>query len=187
MYILASASPRRVELLKKVLVGEDFEVMPTDIDEVVDTSLSPAEVAESLAFQKAQVVARVYPNKVVIGSDTIVVHNNQILGKPDSAADAVKMLENLSGKPHYVITGYCIMKGDRFIVNNDKTIVIMKDLSLDSIKMYVKDFNPLDKAGAYGIQDNVVVETFTGSHANVMGLPIEKLAHDLKVFVQEND
>ncbi len=173
--ILASKSPRRKELLKKVI--DEFEIIPSNIDE---TKYSLSEISR----QKALKIAEKYPSDLIISADTVVCLNNIILGKPKDEIEAFNMLKLLSGKIHKVITYYsiCIKNKNIFINRNVVTKVKFNQLDDKLIKEYVKSGSPLDKAGAYGIQDHEfnLVDNIDGEEENVIGLPIKELAIDLK-------
>ncbi|MCH5146758.1 MAG: septum formation protein Maf [Clostridiales bacterium] len=169
-YILASASPRRRELLSQILT--DFEVIPAQGEEKVNISLFPEQMACALAESKCDEVFQKYPNATVIGCDTIVVFGNEILGKPKDREDAAKTLKMLSGKTHFVITAVCVRNKYKKVLEFDKTEVKFNVLSDDFIKIYVDSGSPLDKAGSYGIQDGGLVKEYFGNYTNVVGLPV---------------
>jgi septum formation protein len=169
-YILASASPRRKELLSQIL--DNFDVIPAKGEEKVNVSLFPEDIASALAEQKSDEIFKLFPSSVVIGCDTIVVFGGEILGKPKNKEDAAATLKNLSGKTHYVITGVCIQNKHKKLVKYEKTEVRFNVLSDDFIKIYVDSGSPLDKAGSYGIQDEGIVNSYFGSYTNVVGLPV---------------
>ena len=177
MWILASASPRRKELLAEIL--PKFEIIPSLADESVTDNPTPKEFVEILAERKAREVASRPENegKFVIGSDTVVAYGNEILGKPKDEQDAVRMLKLLSGNTHEVFTGVCIIypKGDGAVTHlaADCTKVTFERLTDEQIAAYVESGSPMDKAGAYGIQDGGLVHCIEGSFSNVVGLPIE--------------
>ena len=183
-YVLASASPRRKELLKEVL--QDFEIIPSAFDESSIVENDPKKLVKRLAEGKAKDVALQKENegKIVLGSDTVVAYKNEVLGKPKDEADAVRMLTMLSGKKHYVYTGVCFafVKEDRVETVSAVvgTAVYFNDLSREWIQTYVAGGSPMDKAGAYGIQDGGLVKKIKGSYSNVVGLPVEKLRKTLK-------
>lgn len=181
--ILASASPRRRELME--LAGYDFEVICADIVEVVPENVQPQEVVMSLALQKAQAVAAEHGGSVVVGSDTVVVLDGKILGKPHSEREACEMLRSLSGRTHKVFTGVAIVCGDKVKSFFDETDVEFYPLNDVEIKKYVATGEPMDKAGAYGIQGkgSVLVKKINGDFFNVMGLPIAKLYREMSDFV----
>ena len=181
--ILASASPRRKELME--LAGYDFEVICADIVEVVPEEAMPQEVVISLALQKAQAVAAEHKEAVVIGSDTVVALDEKILGKPHSEQEACEMLRSLSGRTHKVFTGVAIVCGGKVKNFFDETDVEFYSLGDDEIKKYVATGEPTDKAGAYGIQGkgSVLVKRINGDFFSVMGLPIAKLYREMSDFV----
>ena len=181
--ILASASPRRRDLLGKVV--KDFDIIPADGEERADLTLPPDEIACALAEHKCSEVFEKYPDCAVIGCDTIVVYNGKILGKPESAEDAVKTLRMLSGKTHSVYTGVCVRTEKKCVVKADKTEVRFNALSEEFISAYVKGGSPLDKAGSYGIQDEGVVASFEGSYTNVVGLPVELVEKTLREVLED--
>ncbi|MDE7163300.1 MAG: Maf family protein [Clostridia bacterium] len=169
--ILASASPRRRELLSQIV--EDFEIIPAKGEECADRSLPPECVACQLAENKCDEVFQKNNNALVIACDTIVVYNNTLLGKPKSAEDAASTLRMLSGKTHSVITGVCVRRGNKKITQYERTEVRFNNLSEQFIRDYVAGGSPMDKAGSYGIQDGGVVQSYSGSYTNVVGLPVE--------------
>lgn len=181
--ILASASPRRKELME--LAGYDFEVICADIVEVVPEEAMPQEVVMSLALQKAQAVAAEHKEAVVIGSDTVVALDGKILGKPHSEQEACEMLRSLSGRTHKAFTGVAIVCGSKVKNFFDETDVEFYSLGDDEIKKYVATGEPTDKAGAYGIQGkgSVLVKRINGDFFSVMGLPIAKLYREMSDFV----
>jgi septum formation protein len=183
-YILASASPRRRELLSQIL--KEFEVIPAVGEEKVNLSLFPENIACALAEQKCDEVFAANQSSVVIGCDTVVVFEGEVLGKPKNREDAYCTLSRLSGKSHYVITGVCIRNARNKLVRFDKTEVRFNVLSDDFIKIYVDGGSPLDKAGSYGIQDEGVVKEYFGSYTNVVGLPVTLVKNMLKE-IEEND
>ena len=181
--ILASQSPRRKDILK--IAGYKFKIIKPDIDESLDATLSIDEFPVELAYQKAKQIADQYPGELVIGADTIVVLNNEIINKPVDRDDAIAMLSRLSGNMHIVITGVCVIKGQKVRKFSDKSKVHFEKLTLDEITYYVDHYKPYDKAGAYGVQDWIgmaAIKRIDGSFYNVMGLPIHKLYRLLKKF-----
>ena len=176
-YILASASPRRQELLKEIIA--EFEVIPSTFDENGVKSPSIARLVKRLAEGKAKEVACRTENagKIVVGSDTVVAYGRQVLGKPQDQADAVRMLSLLSGKKHYVYTGVCFCQctdgAVKAYTKYAKTAVYFEKLTEEQIKAYVATGSPMDKAGAYGIQDGGLVKKIKGSYSCVVGLPVE--------------
>ena len=180
--ILASASPRRKQLLGEII--KDFLVLPSNEKED-DVFGSPQEVAKQLSFLKAKSVFDNNQDCLVIGADTIVVHQNQILGKPKNEAHAIEMLSSLSGKTHEVITGVTIMTKDLSVTFADVSQVTFKQLDNKEIIDYIATGSPFDKAGGYGIQDSGFVCDISGSFNNVVGLPTEKLSKILLQFVED--
>ena len=177
-FILASASPRRREILAEY--GYDFTVIPSNTEEAVCDELEPVEYVKLLAKQKAvEVFSRT--KKLTLGADTIVVLDGQILGKPANKSINTQFLKKLSGKSHYVYTGFAIVDKDLLIVDVDKTRVEFNSLTDRDIKLYVDSGLGLDKAGGYGIQDGFnLVKEIEGSFYNVVGLPIEKINQTFK-------
>ena len=181
--ILASASPRRKELLGFIV--SDFECIPADIDETIPDGVSAEESAEYLACRKAGFIAESHPSDVVIGSDTVVVYDGKVFGKPESEEDAERMLRALSGKVHKVITGVCICCGGKKKSFSETTEVEFFELSDDEIKDYIATGSPMDKAGAYGIQDGALLpaKSIKGDYFNVVGLPAARLKRELVPFL----
>ncbi len=183
-YILASGSPRRKELLKEIL--PEFEILPSNADESVCGTPSPKKLVKILSARKAKEVSLRTENegKIVVGSDTVVAFGKKILGKPVDEKDAVRMLKSLSGRKHYVWTGVCFAyteKGKtRLKTFAVKTAVYFQELGEEWIKNYVAGGSPMDKAGAYGIQDGGLVKKIEGSYSNVVGLPVERCQKALK-------
>jgi septum formation protein len=172
--ILASESPRRIRLLRSL--GLAFEVIPSGIEERDDLKKEPGGLVECHAREKARTISRLYPKSWVLSADTIVVLDDRIFGKPLSADHALDMLQQLSGREHHVFSGLCLMRSDpKFLrVGCVRTKVRFKTLSPAEIRAYVETGEPLDKAGAYGIQELGVflVESLQGSYTNVVGLPL---------------
>lgn len=169
-YILASASPRRKELFS--LVVPEFEVIPAQTEEKLNMSLFPECVARSLAESKCDEVFLTRPDCVVVGCDTLVVFDGEILGKPKDCDDAIRTLKRLSGKLHCVITAVCVRYKRKKLIECERTEVRFNTLSDEFIKAYVDGGSPLDKAGSYGIQDGGLVKEYFGSYTNVVGLPV---------------
>ncbi|MBV6639094.1 MAG: septum formation protein Maf [Cyclobacteriaceae bacterium] len=179
--ILASNSPRRRQLLSEA--GYQFEAINTDFDETFADNLTPQQVAEHLAQEKNNFYRHQFADEILITSDTIVVMDDTILGKPADYADATKMLKKLSGASHQVISGVCISERDQQFTFHDTTQVFFDLLSEAEIKYYIETCKPYDKAGAYGIQDWIgltKIRKIEGSYFNVMGLPIRPLYLALK-------
>jgi septum formation protein len=178
MLILASASPRRQELLRNA--GIPFAVQPADINETPLAGESPRDCAERLAREKAMAVFESNPQQCVLGADTIVVVDDTILGKPRDAEDAGRMLRLLSGRTHAVITGVCLV-GEKMaggdlpvIIASETTQVTMSEISDDEIRDYIATGEPMDKAGAYAIQGVASrwIPRIEGDYSNVVGLPV---------------
>lgn len=184
--ILASASPRRAELLSQI--GVQYSVCSADIDESVLPEESPSEYVGRLAQEKAKAILSAHVDNVVIAADTSVVLNGQILGKPENKDHAVDILQSLSGRVHDVYTGVavCQMQQGEIEVLTEviKTQVAFFPLALEQIQRYVATAEPMDKAGAYGIQGKgaVFVESIEGSYSNVVGLPLAQTAQMLAKF-----
>lgn len=178
--ILASSSPRRKELLQNLRLT--FQISSSDADESFDPKLQPSEVVMELAQRKAHSVFLKQPDAYVIGSDTIVALDGQILGKPENADDAVRMLKMLSGRQHDVYTGVSILSPNDSRLFFEKTEVTFWELSDDEIFRYVNSGEPLDKAGAYGIQElgSMLVKKINGDYFAVVGLPIARTIRELK-------
>lgn len=172
MLVLASASPRRQELLGNA--GIRFEVQPAHIAEDPLPGEPPQDCAERLAREKALAIAEKRPNDVVLGADTVVVIDEQILGKPVDAADAARMLRLLSGRVHQVITGVCLVDGGQWTVGSETTSVTMSEIRETEIAEYVASGEPMDKAGAYAIQGVASrwIPRIDGDYGNVVGLPV---------------
>jgi septum formation protein len=180
--VLASASPRRSELLKQL--GVPFEVIAANAEEISPRHLSPHEVCQVNAHRKARAVARQHTNALVLGADTVVALGTTIFGKPTDVADARRMLRALSGKTHQVITGIALMQlaaqKERLLAVS--TTVVFRKLTAAQISDYVAKVHTLDKAGAYAIQEygEMIVEQINGSFSNVVGLPLERLELELR-------
>lgn len=183
--ILASASPRRQELLR--LITEDFTVCPAAVDESLPPALSVREAARFLAKKKAMAVIAEHPEAVVLGSDTTVILGDTILGKPETPERAVEMLRMLSGKTHKVITGVALAKGDKVTSFQTVTKVTFYPLTEAHIQGYVATKEPLDKAGGYGIQGYgaLLVQKIVGDYYGVVGLPVAPTARALAEFQHE--
>ena len=182
--ILASQSPRRRELLG--LLHIPFSVTVADIDETMDEALSPAEAVAQVSRRKALAVAR-RPEDVVLAADTIVVCDDKILGKPHDEAEAEQMLTMLSGRTHQVMTGITLLKGSKTESVTEITDVTFRPLTRRQILDYIRTGEPMDKAGAYGIQGGAAVfaEKLSGDYFNVVGLPVCRLQMLLEQFAPE--
>lgn len=180
MLILASGSPRRRELLNEL--GLFFEVITSNVDENINEA-RPIHYVEKLAYKKAENIGSLYPNDVVIGADTIVVHDGNILGKPADEHEARDMLMKLSGKVHEVYTGVCIYNKSNLInrIFYERTLVEFYPIKIDEVNHYILTGEPFDKAGAYGIQGmgKLFVKGIDGDYFNVVGLPIGRVYREL--------
>jgi len=181
--ILASGSPRRKELLEKI--GVEFDVVVSNAIESVDSSLSPEENVKNLASLKGNDVFQKNKDRVVLAADTVVSYNGVIYGKPKDYKDAFRMLKNLQGNTHQVFTGVAIYKDNlesHFVVRSDVTFKKMTDEEID---WYINTKEPMDKAGAYGIQGlgGRFVSSYSGEFENIMGLPIKEVQEELKKFI----
>jgi septum formation protein len=184
--ILASRSPRRQQLLREL--GLEFEIAERDFDETYPDHLSGEEIASWLAGEKAKVFRNeISDNEIIITADTIVWCNDRVLGKPAGKAEAITMIENLSGNTHEVITGVSLLSVSRHRIFTESTKVTFEKLSEDEIEYYVEKFRPFDKAGAYGIQEWIglaACSRIEGSYFNVVGLPVQRLYRELKEFIR---
>jgi septum formation protein len=182
--ILASASPRRKELLE--LIGLQFKIDPGDYKENMNLKLGPHELARALSLEKAKSVAEKYNNAIIIAADTFVIIRGQLLGKPHTEEEARKMLVLLDGATHSVITGFTILDTDtgRKISRSVETKVTFRKLTEKEIDAYIKTKEPLDKAGAYAIQGlgSILVKRIEGDYFNVIGLPLCPLVECLMEF-----
>lgn len=182
--ILASKSPRRQQLLKEA--GFDFMVKTLDTEESYPETLAASNVAKFLAKKKAEgFIPILKDGETVITADTVVILNDEILGKPTNHAEARAMLEALSGQQHQVTTAVCIASRDKIVAFDDTTVVYFKQLSKEEIEYYIEKYQPFDKAGAYGIQEwigMIGIQKIEGSYFTVMGLPMHLVYEALKSF-----
>ena len=178
--VLASGSPRRRQLLE--LIGIEHDVQPANIDESVRPRETPARYAERLAREKASVVASRDPDRITIAADTTVVLNKKVLGKPENEEDARRMLSMLSGREHTVITAIAVARGRKLRSAVEEVRVRFRRLRDDEIDAYIATGEPMDKAGAYGIQGYgaTIVECIEGDYFSVMGLPLARLVDLLR-------
>jgi len=182
--ILASQSPRRRELLERMGITK-FDILPAQGEETADRTLPPHLLVEELARQKAmEVAAQVGGDDLVIAADTVVAIDGQVLGKPHSRDHAIAMLRELSGREHHVYTGFTLCCGTDVVTGHEDTAVRFRPLTDEEIAAYVDTGEPMDKAGAYGIQGRgcVLVEGIRGDYYNVVGLPVCRLAQALLPF-----
>ncbi len=182
--ILASSSPRRSELLRSL--GVAFSVIPSDATEIHTEQLTVTEISQLNAYRKARAVAKKFPDALVLGADTLVALDTTLFGKPSNLEDACHMLQQLQGRTHRVVTGVCLvhLRAHRQKLFADATDVAFRPLDIRQIRDYLAQINPLDKAGAYAIQEggDKIVETISGSFSNVVGLPVERLRVELALW-----
>ena len=181
--ILASQSPRRKQLLEWAEI--EFDVIIAATDESYPENYTPAEIAIYIAQQKAEAVYRQAPDKIIIAADTIVVWQNEIIGKPKDRQDAIYTLQKLSGNKHEVITGVVIKKAEHTISFSDVTTVVFHQLTTRQLEYYVDKYRPYDKAGAYAIQEwigVVGIKSIQGDFYNVMGLPVSRVVQALQLL-----
>ena len=181
--ILASASPRRKELLRYLF--DSFQILPADVDETVPEGLAPEKVPEFLSKMKAEKIALLHPNSLVIAADTIVCSQDKILGKPKDAREAQQMLSLLSGRAHRVLTGCTLAfdgKEKGFTVESEVTFYTLSD---EDMKAYISTGEPFGKAGAYAIQGkaSLFVKEIRGDFFNIVGLPIARLQREIRQFL----
>lgn len=182
--ILASTSPRRSELLQQLNL--EFEVIPSDAIEIHNEQLTAGELSQINAYRKARAVSKKFPDALVIGMDTLVALDTKLFGKPADLKEARLMLEELQGKTHEVVTGVCLihLRSHRQKLFAERTHVTFRSLDSHEIQHYQSKINPLDKAGAYAIQEHGddIVRSISGSFSNVVGLPLERLTRELHEF-----
>ena len=182
--ILASQSPRRKELLGQMGL-RGFKIVSPDVDEHVGGNPSPAEMVDELSLRKARVVAaEADEDDLIIAADTVVALDGAVLGKPEDERDAFSMLSALSGNRHMVYTGVTVIQGSRTVTSHEETVVTFRELEPDEISDYIETGEPMDKAGAYGIQGlgALLVRGIEGDYFNVMGLPVFRLGRILADF-----
>ena len=181
--ILASQSPRRKQLLEAAEI--EFEIIIADVDETNPSGMPGHLVPEYLAKKKAAAIEQLVHGAIIIAADTVVLLDDEILGKPTDEADAINILTKLSGKKHEVVTGVCMQKGNKQICFSTVTEVYFRSLTHEQIKHYVSNYKPYDKAGAYAIQEwigMVGIEKIGGDYYNVMGLPIGEVVKKLPLL-----
>jgi septum formation protein len=187
--ILASASPRRAELLRQL--GMQFKVVTSEVAEIHHEQLTAQEVSQINAYRKARAVAKKLPDSLVLGADTLVYLDTRLFGKPASLEEAYQMLEQLQGQTHYVVTAICLLhlREHRQRISSERTAVTFRSLDASKIRRYLNRVNPLDKAGAYAIQEDgdFIVESISGSYSNVMGLPVERLTMELGEWCDDGE
>lgn len=182
--ILASQSPRRKELLLQMGL-RGFKIISPDVDEHVEGNPSPAELVEALSRRKAgAVAAQADEDDLIIAADTVVALDGAVLGKPEDERDAFSMLSALSGNRHMVYTGVTVIRGEQVVTTHEETVVTFRELEPDEISSYIETGEPMDKAGAYGIQGlgALLVSGIEGDYFNVMGLPVYRLGRILADF-----
>ena len=183
--ILASASPRRQRLLKEM--GVEFTVIASNAPEADSEHLTPVEISQLNAYRKARAVAKKHPDALVLAADTVVYKDTTLFGKPADLEDAYRMLKQLQGGTHQVVTGVCLLhlRGHHQKMFAECTDVTFRALDVREIREYIDQINPLDKAGAYAIQEHSdkIVENVSGSYSNVVGLPVERLKEELSSWV----
>lgn len=186
MLILASQSPRRKDLLEQK--GLKFSIVPSDFDESIISEETPQSYVKRLAYHKAKSVLEKYPNDLIIGADTIVVHNQEIIGKPKDEQDAFLMLKRLVGQKHHVYTAVSLVNREKDVTWLSYAEVTFKHVSDDDLWNYVKTKEPMDKAGAYGIQGigSFLVLSYYGNYHTIMGLPIDEVMEQLSLFEQKS-
>ena len=187
MIILASASPRRKELMRKE-ISSSFVVIVPHIDESLSFKkyVDVRDIVKDISLRKCLEVAKDHQDDLVIAADTVVVLGNEIIGKPKDKEDAFKILRELSGKEHHVFTGYALKQGDKLVKGIAKSSFFFNELSDELINAYIETGSPMDKAGAYGLQDNEkfpLVKKTSGSNNNIIGFPTEQILIDLKNFI----
>ena len=183
--ILASASPRRSDLLREL--GVEFQVIPGHAPEIHHDQMTAGELVQINAYRKARRIAKQFPDALVLGADTLVYLGTTLFGKPANLADARAMLAQLQGHTHQVVTGVCLfhLRGHRCRIFAENTAVTFRPLTAAQVDDYLQRMNPLDKAGAYAIQEHGerIVEKISGSFSNVVGLPLERLRAELAGWV----
>jgi septum formation protein len=184
-FILGSNSPRRKEILKDI--GLNFSVFPSNIEENFNKNIKLENIGAFLAEKKANAIKNeLKENDLLITADTTVIHNNELLSKPENTLQAKEMLNKLSGKSHKVITGVCLLSKNKKSSFSCETIVTFNDLDQIEIEFYINKFKPFDKAGSYGIQEwigLIGIKKIEGLYTNVVGLPASMLYTELKKFI----
>ena len=184
--ILASASPRRMELLRQLSL--EFQVVPGEVSELHHQQMTARELSQVNSYRKARAVAKRFPDALVLGADTLVSLDTVLFGKPATLEEAYRMLEQLQGRTHEVVTGICLLhlRHHRQAIFAESTAVTFRPLDAVMIRRYLNLVNPLDKAGAYAIQEegDMIVEKIAGSYTNVVGLPTERLSAEMEAWAQ---
>ncbi|MBE0542476.1 MAG: septum formation protein Maf [Verrucomicrobia bacterium] len=185
--ILASASPRRAELLRQV--QPQFQILPSDAPELTPEYLTPQELCQLNAHRKARAIAKKFPDALVLGADTLVFLDDEIFGKPADLEEAGRMIERLQGRTHQVITGvnFIHLRAHRERVFAASTDVRFRALTSEQVWHYLSLVHPLDKAGAYAIQEHgeLIIEEISGSYSNVVGLPMEQVRAELNAWTTQ--
>lgn len=185
-FVLASGSPRRRRLLDRI--GMEFDVDVSHVEEYISEGAQPAALVEELAIRKARDVSARHPDSLTLGADTIVVLDNEILGKPSDADEATEMLRRLSNNTHVVYTGIALVYRDRVVTQHEATRVTFVEMTDDEIEAYIASGSPMDKAGAYGIQDDrgaLFVRRIEGDYYNVVGLPLQLFYRTIKMHYND--
>jgi septum formation protein len=179
--VLASISPRRRELMQQFNLT--CEIEPSEAEEIESQHFTASEISQINAYRKAIAVAKRFPDALVIGADTVVSQENTLYGKPRDRTDAKRMLRNLQGRTHEVVTGVCLIhrRANRQKLFAERTLVTFRPLTDEVIQQYLSIVNPLDKAGSYAIQEQgeLLIQEISGSRTNVIGLPMERLQAEL--------
>jgi septum formation protein len=187
--VLASGSPRRAELLRQL--GVEFKIIASDVPEIHHEDLTAVEVSQINAYRKARAVAKQLPDALVLGADTLVYLDDRLFGKPATLEEAYEMLEKLQGRTHEVVTALCLLhlREHRQKVCAERTAVTFRPLDAPKIRRYLNRVNPLDKAGAYAIQEegDLIVEKISGSYTNVVGLPMERLNLEMNAWAEHGE
>ena len=183
--ILASSSPRRIELLQSIVAN--FDVLPQNVDETIHYKV-PHLAVKNLAKRKIEPLIYAHPeDTLIIGADTVVYFEGEYLGKPKDEDDARRMLKAMRGKEHHVYTGVALYLNGKTVNFYVLSSVFMRDLTDEEIDDYIARCQPLDKAGAYGIQDGDIVERYEGSYTNIVGLPMERLKAEMDALMEGNN
>lgn len=179
---MASGSPRRRELLERA--GISFTVAPANADESIPDGFTPGQAVTELARRKASAANEEHPGELILAADTLVALDGEVLGKPADEKEAAEMLRRLSGRAHEVFTGVAIRRGGQETAFFERTLVVFYELSASEIKEYIRTGEPMDKAGAYGIQGRgcLFVRRLEGDYFNVVGLPVARVCRELKAF-----
>jgi len=181
--VLASKSPRRRDLL--TAAGIPFDLLELDVDESYPAEMPVDDVAEYLARKKAGEAIKLAPEEIILTADSVVIQNSKIYEKPVDREDAIRIISQLAGNTHYVITGVCLISKDKTISFSDRSDVWMAPMAVDEITFYIDNFQPFDKAGAYGVQDWIgvtKVQRIEGSYHTIMGLPVHEVYRRLREF-----